>query len=957
MPRIITTLLLCFLPVLSAPGWGIAVAEETRQFRSLFGFIVTDSPKVVDVSPNSPAAEAGLRVGDVIVAVNKKTIDRADQLMRAMDEIAPFTPTLLEVKRNGAQSVLSVVPIGWVRISPSPLQPVGLSIPGVPQQTPSQIPSTLPAPLDEINVLKQVIIDPRTREVSIIGVYDSNYATGPLPYLDLLKTAIKHPEPYFSLEREDQEQHSKWAASQAANPSNILVLNALILGHPGFQRESELYVGEVAKQYGISREEYVALFNFLTFENRDANISPELGRIQERALRHVGFAEAADDYSRLVRDREQAARSVLRDEEGLRPGGLLLQAYFAIAWKINVDAVRLSELERQVAGGIVSETHALTELQRLLLPEDTVRKDPTASVYWNGFTRLVISDKATRILNDVQGYAKPNCQSILVALRNDPHSQLNQFLYEADYALKSVSSLPELFSEIDGYLNEFQLRSAVGLSTPQFGRAWLAPDETSMNVSIDHSVISFGDAKMEVKSENLLRKGTPAYDDAAYQHINKNYDDYARRVPALHKVREVAKVIALAKWVKNNQIALDLRSVAQHPWTPPKKVRCLESSGVTLRSAKEGQYYRLAYRTDGGVDFRTERPWTKVTHAPEVKERLVEQVNASAYLGQQAVKAAQSGDLEKAKELARLSGESMTGAISGAELARRGISVPAASGGIEATAAQVEAQKQVLDLVSRAMAAPQTPETQDQLVQLGKSFEEIRASPDKASSILVGIRSDRLRRERTKAEPPKQEPAVASVESKAFRVGAVGGLMGEVWLTDPGIARRQASSGRSVHRGTKVETGPNGRIQILLLDATVFTIGPNSEMYIDEFVYDPKTDVSQKLTATVTKGVFRYVSGKIATREKEIVIKQPCCVGGIRGTDFISEISDLGTTATTVLSGQVEVTLVAKPAAPIIINAGSQITVQADGKTHHVQDVDSESIRLNWDKKYNFAPR
>jgi len=58
----------------------------------------------------------------------------------------------------------------------------------------------------------------------------------------------------------------------------------------------------------------------------------------------------------------------------------------------------------------------------------------------------------------------------------------------------------------------------------------------------------------------------------------------------------------------------------------------------------------------------------------------------------------------------------------------------------------------------------------------------------------------------------------------------------------------RASSGRGrrspVSIGTRIVTGSDGHMQLLLLDETVFTIGPNSDIVVDEFVYDPDTSVA-----------------------------------------------------------------------------------------------------------------
>ena len=97
-------------------------------------------------------------------------------------------------------------------------------------------------------------------------------------------------------------------------------------------------------------------------------------------------------------------------------------------------------------------------------------------------------------------------------------------------------------------------------------------------------------------------------------------------------------------------------------------------------------------------------------------------------------------------------------------------------------------------------------------------------------------------------------------------------------------AGRILSSGKTVYSMDKIASDGKGRLQVMLLDQTVFTLGPNTEMTLDEFVYDPFTDTG-KITANVTKGVFRFVTGKVARKDPEnMKIKLPVGTIGIRGT-------------------------------------------------------------------------
>jgi hypothetical protein len=131
---------------------------------------------------------------------------------------------------------------------------------------------------------------------------------------------------------------------------------------------------------------------------------------------------------------------------------------------------------------------------------------------------------------------------------------------------------------------------------------------------------------------------------------------------------------------------------------------------------------------------------------------------------------------------------------------------------------------------------------------------------------------------------PGALPVSSSVPAGFEKVGVVGAASGQVELKAPGQAGRIASSGQPVFMGDEIKTDEKGRLQILFLDQTVFTIGPKSTLVIDEFVYDPKTN-DGKIKASITKGVFRYVSGKIAAKNKDSVsVKLPTATIGFRGT-------------------------------------------------------------------------
>jgi putative serine protease PepD len=67
-----------------------------------------NAPRVTAVSSGSPAAEAGLRVGDEIVEIDGESVASSDDLRSAIDELDPGTSVTVTVQRDGERQELEV---------------------------------------------------------------------------------------------------------------------------------------------------------------------------------------------------------------------------------------------------------------------------------------------------------------------------------------------------------------------------------------------------------------------------------------------------------------------------------------------------------------------------------------------------------------------------------------------------------------------------------------------------------------------------------------------------------------------------------------------------------------------------------------------------------------------------------------------------------------------------------
>ena len=103
--------------------------------------------------------------------------------------------------------------------------------------------------------------------------------------------------------------------------------------------------------------------------------------------------------------------------------------------------------------------------------------------------------------------------------------------------------------------------------------------------------------------------------------------------------------------------------------------------------------------------------------------------------------------------------------------------------------------------------------------------------------------------------------------AESTQAGVAAAVEGKVKATTPPEKTAHVlKSGDKIFMGDKIETGANGQLQILLLDQTVFTLGPLSSVTIDEFVYDPGNTEDK---AGMVKGIFRAVSGKVTQQKPQ----------------------------------------------------------------------------------------
>jgi outer membrane protein OmpA-like peptidoglycan-associated protein len=103
-----------------------------------------------------------------------------------------------------------------------------------------------------------------------------------------------------------------------------------------------------------------------------------------------------------------------------------------------------------------------------------------------------------------------------------------------------------------------------------------------------------------------------------------------------------------------------------------------------------------------------------------------------------------------------------------------------------------------------------------------------------------------------------------------------------------------AKPGAPVYQGDVLETGPDGSVGVTLIDNSVFSIGPGSQLALPEFIFDARSSTG-KMLAELRKGTLTVVSGDMThTTPGSMSVRTPTAVLGVRGTTFAVEVVVVG---------------------------------------------------------------
>ena len=123
----------------------------------------------------------------------------------------------------------------------------------------------------------------------------------------------------------------------------------------------------------------------------------------------------------------------------------------------------------------------------------------------------------------------------------------------------------------------------------------------------------------------------------------------------------------------------------------------------------------------------------------------------------------------------------------------------------------------------------------------------------------------------------------APVMAQTNPAGRIKTVSGSAFLVRQNVAIA-AQAGQTVFEADQLKTNADGFIGLTLKDDTLLSLGPNSDVHLDHFMFSPG-EGRLGFALRIARGVVAYVSGRIAKLSPDSVrLETPSGIVGVRGT-------------------------------------------------------------------------
>ncbi len=130
-----------------------------------------------------------------------------------------------------------------------------------------------------------------------------------------------------------------------------------------------------------------------------------------------------------------------------------------------------------------------------------------------------------------------------------------------------------------------------------------------------------------------------------------------------------------------------------------------------------------------------------------------------------------------------------------------------------------------------------------------------------------------------------------SIALAAGEIGVIKTAEAEVFIVRAGDTIK-GIIGKTLFEQDILRTGANGSVGAVMKDDTTLSLGPNSELILKEYVFEPKEE-SFSVLLRMVKGTFIYMSGVIGKLAPDSIrLETPDSTIAVRGTRLFIKVND-----------------------------------------------------------------
>lgn len=187
-------------------------------------------------------------------------------------------------------------------------------------------------------------------------------------------------------------------------------------------------------------------------------------------------------------------------------------------------------------------------------------------------------------------------------------TRFGQVLVEADYKMKQYAqgydvNSQKIVSTVPGYKSHWDrfLEKNPDPGKSSFSRWWISPKSVTLKKDDTAKSFVFDQVQMQIETEGLWSTNDPKWNEAAVEFAQQQtdlYDQFAQETPSYYQAKQLAKVVAVVKWIKDNNIVNNFewaRDYQPKYVSTPREIRRL--------TTPDRQIGNTIWRMTGGVTY------------------------------------------------------------------------------------------------------------------------------------------------------------------------------------------------------------------------------------------------------------------------------------------------------------------------------------------------------------------